>query len=43
MGFLTEEERRVFRKKHSLERDSHLRDRIKVVLALDKGYSYDTD
>lgn len=41
MGFLTEEERKAFRKRHSLERDLHLRDRIKVILALDKGYSYD--
>ena len=41
MGFLTEEERRAIRKRHSLERNPHLRDRIKVILALDKGYSYD--
>ena len=41
MGFLTEEERKAFRKKHSLERNPLLKDRIKVILALDKGYSYD--
>ncbi len=41
MGFLTEEERMTIRKRHSLERNPHLRDRIKVILALDKGYSYD--
>jgi len=37
---LTKKEREILLDRHRKERDGQIRDRIKAVLAYDKGYSY---
>ncbi|NIU88066.1 MAG: IS630 family transposase, partial [Nitrosopumilaceae archaeon] len=37
---MTSEERKALQKRHRIERDGRVRDRIKAVLAYDDGYSY---
>ena len=41
MGFLTNSQKKHLRRQLSIERDHRYVDRIRIILLLDKGWSYD--